>query len=194
MRFVQYLMDGMDCCKFGTLLSLLTGMRIGEICALRWDNVSIKEGTVKVSSTMQRLRDLDTNGQSSTKIIISDPKSDTSSRIIPLSDFALELCKKVDPKLPSAYVLTGSPSAYIEPRMLQYKLERYTKDCRLEGVHFHTLRHTFATRCVEFGFEIKSLSEVLGHSSPKITLERYVHSSLELKRCNMNRVVMYGCD
>ena len=67
-------------------------------------------------------------------------------------------------------------------------MEKYVKECNLSGVHFHTLRHTFATRCVEVGFEIKSLSEILGHSSPKITLERYVHSSLELKRDNMNKL------
>ena len=74
------------------------------------------------------------------------------------------------------------------PRTLQYKFKKYCKDCQLDNVHFHTLRHTFATRCVEAGFEIKSLSEILGHSTPKITLERYVHSSLELKRINMNKL------
>ena len=70
--------------------------------------------------------------------------------------------------------------------------KRYTSDCRLDGVHFHTLRHTFATRCVEVGFEIKSLSEILGHANPKITLERYIHSSLELKRNNMNKLEKIG--
>ena len=73
----------------------------------------------------------------------------------------------------------------MEPRVLQYRLEKYTQACGLEGVHFHTLRHTFATRAVEVGFEIKSLSEILGHASVTITLDRYVHSSLELKRDNM---------
>lgn len=193
MRFVQYLLDDMDYCKFGTLLTLLTGMRIGEICALRWENISLKDGIIKITSTMQRLKDFDANPTKKTKIIISDPKSDTSARIIPLSDFAINLCKKFIPTIPTAFVLSGSASEFIEPRTLQYKMERYTKDCGLEDVHFHTLRHTFATRCVEFGFEIKSLSEILGHSSPQITLERYVHSSLELKRDNMNKVVMVGC-
>ena len=193
MRFVQYLLDDMDYCIFGTLLTLLTGMRIGEVCALRWENISIKDGIIKITSTMQRLRDFDVNRTTKTKIIISDPKSDTSARIIPLSDFAIDLCKKFIPTSPTAFVLSGSASEFIEPRTLKYKMERYTKDCGLDDVHFHTLRHTFATRCVEFGFEIKSLSEILGHSSPQITLERYVHSSLELKRDNMNKVVMVGC-
>ena len=80
----------------------------------------------------------------------------------------------------------------MEPRTLQYRLEHYTRECGLEGVHFHTLRHTFATRCVEVGFEIKSLSEILGLSNTTITLNRYVHSSMELKRDNMNKLSMIG--
>lgn len=86
---------------------------------------------------------------------------------------------------PEAYVLTGDLDRFVEPRTLQYRLAKYTKDCNLDGVPYHVLRHTFATRCVEVDFEIKSLSEVLGHSSPRITLERYAHSSMELKIDNM---------
>ena len=76
---------------------------------------------------------------------------------------------------------------------MQYRMEQYTKECGLEDVHFHTLRHSFATRCVEAGFDIKSLSEILGHSSPRITLERYVHSSMELKRENMEKLGLGFC-
>ena len=83
--------------------------------------------------------------------------------------------------------LTGTDK-FMEPRTLQYRLEKYTRDCGLEGVHFHTLRHTFATRCVEVGFEIKSLSEILGHASTTITLDIYVHASIDLKRDNMNKL------
>ena len=92
-----------------------------------------------------------------------------------------------------AFVLTGEKNRYMEPRTLQYRLERYTADCGIKNVHFHVLRHTFATRCVEVGFEIKSLSEILGHTSPKFTLERYVHSSMELKRENMDKLAVIGC-
>ena len=80
----------------------------------------------------------------------------------------------------------------MEPRTLQNCLKRDTLACGLEGVHFHTLRHTFATRCVEVDFEIKSLSEILGHSSTRITLDRYVHSSMELKRKNMAKLEAIG--
>lgn len=189
---VKYLLRDMDECKFGVLLSLLTGMRIGEICALKWENISLLERTIKVKSTMQRLRDLNYNGTSKTKVVISEPKSDNSARVIPLTEYAAKLCKACYCSNPAAFVLTGDENKYIEPRYMQYKLERYTQDCGLEGVHFHTLRHTFATRCVEVDFEIKSLSEILGHSSPRITLERYVHSSIELKRDNMNKLSAIG--
>ena len=76
----------------------------------------------------------------------------------------------------------------MEPRALQYRFHTIAKACNLENVHFHTLRHTFATRCVEVGFDIKSLSEILGHANTRITLDRYVHSSMELKREHMNKL------
>ncbi len=191
-RLIQYLLQDMDECKFGVLLALLTGMRIGEICALRWEDVSLTEQTVRVRSTMQRLRDLDGDSIRKTKVIISQPKSDNSARVIPLTDCALGLCRSRWCSDPDAFVLTGEADRYVEPRSMQYRLERYTRDCGLEGVHFHSLRHTFATRCVEVAFEIKSLSEILGHSSPRITLERYVHSSMALKRDNMNKLAVLG--
>ncbi len=190
-RFVAFLLKDMDECKFGVLLALLTGIRIGELCALRWENISLKDNTIKISSTMQRLKDMDLNREAKTKIVFGSPKSDTSTRTIPISDYAARLCRKMNPKSPEAFVLTGTFD-YMEPRTLQYRMERYTGGCGLEGVHFHTLRHTFATRCVEVGFEIKSLSEILGHASTTITLDRYVHSSMELKRDNMNKLAIVG--
>ena len=191
-RLVEYLLRDMDECKFGVLLALLTGMRIGEVCALRWENVSLTEQTVTVKYTMQRLRNLDEDRISRTKIVISEPKSDTSARIIPLTDYTVKLCQTQWGLRPEAFVLTGEADRYLEPRSMQYRLARYTEECGLKDVHFHTLRHTFATRCVEVDFEIKSLSEILGHASPRITLERYVHSSMALKRDNMNKLAVIG--
>ena len=185
----EYLMTDMDDCKFGILLSMFSGIRIGELCALRWENISLKDNTVKITSTMQRIRELDGDGK--TKILIGSPKSDTSQRIIPLTEQAASLCDRMKSQDKDTYILTGSDK-YMEPRTLQYRFERYTRECGLEGVHFHTLRHTFATRCVEVGFEIKSLSEILGHANTSITLDRYVHSSIDLKRDNMNKLNAVG--
>lgn len=191
-QFVDYLLTDMDESKFGVLLALLTGMRIGEICALKWENIAVNERKIHISSTMQRLQVLDNNTNAKTKIAVGEAKSLTSNRIIPMNDFTVALCKQMQVANGNAYVLTGNPVHFLEPRAVQYRLAKYTSDCNLTDVHFHTLRHTFATRCVEVGFEIKSLSEILGHASAKVTLDRYVHSSFELKRANMDKLATVG--
>ncbi len=190
-RFVAYLQTDMDECKFGILLALLTGLRIGELCALRWENISLKNRTIHVAATMQRLRDYECTGGRKTKVMISTPKSDTSIRTIPLTESAVRLCGRYDPHCPAAFLLT-STEQFMEPRQVQKRLAKYTKECGLKGVHFHTIRHTFATRCVEVGFEIKSLSEILGHANTGITLDRYVHASMDMKRANMDKLAVVG--
>ena len=192
-RLTAYLLTDMDECKFGVLLALLTGLRVGEVCALKWGDISLAERTLTVSSTMLRLKDYDVSAPQKTKIVLTDPKTSTSVRVIPLTDYATKLCRRFRVSDPDAFLLTGESGRYVEPRTLQYRMGKYAADCGLAGVHFHVLRHTFATRCVEVGFEIKSLSEILDHTSPKFTLERYVHSSMELKRTNMDKLSAVGC-
>ncbi len=191
-RLVDYLLADMDETKFGVLLALLTGMRIGELCALKWEDISADERVIHIRSTMQRLQTLDDSAAARTRISVGEAKSRTSNRVIPLSSSAAALCRRMRVTNGKAYVLTGDSVRFLEPRVVQYRLRKYTRDCALEGVHFHTLRHTFATRCVEVGFEIKSLSEILGHASAKVTLDRYVHSSLDLKRANMDKLSAVG--
>ncbi len=189
--FVSYLRTDMDTCKFGILLALLTGLRIGELCALRWRNVSLRKKEIYVEATLQRLRAADGAGAYKTKLVLSTPKSGTSIRTIPLTETAAGLCGQFDPHCPAAFVLTGTEQ-FMEPRRIQRRLAKFTADCDLEGVHFHTIRHTFATRCVEVGFEIKCLSAILGHANTNITLNRYVHASRDLKRENMNKLRSVG--
>lgn len=190
-RLVEYLLQDMEPCKFGILLALFTGMRIGELCALRWEDISIENQIIHVNATMQRLKDVKGDSSGKTRVIIGPPKSETSVRVIPMTGLAATFCMQMQTECKAAFVLTGNEK-YMEPRTLQYRLKKYTKECGLEGVHFHTLRHTFATRCVEVGFEIKTLSEILGHATTTITLDRYVHSSLEMKRTNMNKLQAAG--
>lgn len=191
--FISYLSADIDPCKFGVLLAMCTGLRIGEMCALRWENISLSDRLIYISSTMQRIKNDSPDSEKKTKIIIGEPKSDSSVRYIPLTNELAELCRRMTPDKPAAFVLTGE-TEYMEPRSLQYRLQKYTSECGLDGVHFHTLRHSFATRCVEAGFEIKSLSEILGHADTSITLNRYVHSSMELKRENMRKLASAGFD
>lgn len=165
---------------FGILLSLYTGIRIGELCALEWSD--IRNGKIYITKTMQRIRD--NNGKSI--IMITKPKSEKSNRIIPVPKSIENLIEKY--RLPKGYVIHQSNNKYIEPRLIQKKFKGIVSESGLEEVHFHTLRHTFATRCVELGFDIKTLSEILGHSSVSTTLQRYVHSSFELKQNNMDKL------
>lgn len=189
--FTQFLLKDTDCCKFGILLMLMSGIRIGELCALKWGNINLRERTIRISGSLQRLHDTQMQGGSRTRIVIGSPKSSTSVRTIPITDYAFLLCQRFEVKNSAAYILTGT-ERYMEPRVLQYRIEKYTDECKLSGVHAHTLRHTFATRAVEVGFDIKSLSEVLGHATTTITLERYVHSSMKQKRLNMDKLAAVG--
>ena len=158
----------------------------------RWKDISLRKKTVRVDFTMQRLQLPDNPIENKTAVMIGDPKSAMSARVIPLTDFIVDFCKKMEIPSPQAFVLTGETERYMEPRTLQYRFAKYAKECGIADVHFHTLRHTFATRCVEVGFEMKSLSEILGHSTVKVTLDRYVHPSMELKRNNMDKLSQIG--
>lgn len=183
----NYLLTDMDSCKYGILLSLLTGLRIGELCALRWDHVFLDHRLLRVDASMQRMKNLDPNITSKTVVVIGAPKSQTSRRTIPLPDSVVSLGRRFCPADHGCFVLTGTEQ-YMEPRALQRRFAKYAKDCGLENVTVHTCRHTFATRCIEAGFEMKSLSEIMGHANTSITMNRYVHCSMDLKRKNMDKV------
>lgn len=183
---ISILIEDMDLYKFGVLLALYTGIRVGELCALQWEDFNLTKTTLKIRKTMQRIQDTRKGAFSKTKIVITEPKSQCSVREIPLPTFLVEIAQKFIAN-PKSYILTGS-DRYVEPRTMQNRFKSYLKDSGIVDANFHALRHTFATRCVEVGFEIKSLSEVLGHANVNITLNRYVHSSFELKCSNMNKL------
>lgn len=186
-KLVKVLLDDMDLYKFGVLLSLYTGIRIGELCALRWEDLCIINSTLKVYKTMQRIQDTSAEAITKTKIIITEPKSKCSIRDIPLPEFLVNIAKQFSNN-PKAFILTGNVNKYIEPRTMQNHFKSYIEESGIEYANFHSLRHTFATRCVEIGFELKTLSEILGHANVNITLNRYVHSSFDLKYTNMNKL------
>lgn len=168
------------------LIAMFTGMRIGELCALKYEDIDIRHRKLTIDKTMQRLKNADGKG---TFIHIGTPKSRSSVREIPLTDFLLELISEQNYSA-GDYILTANEN-YIEPRALQYRFSRIMKKFDIDGASFHTLRHSFATRCVEVGFDIKSLSEILGHSNVNITLNRYVHSSFDLKARNMKKMDVF---
>ena len=178
-----------DFCKLGVLISLYTGIRLGELCALCWENIDMEQNILKISKTLLRIQNTDTRVHTKTKIIITEPKSQYSIREIPLPAFLMKLLSHYH-QTSDAYVLTGQTDKYLEPRTVQNRFKSYIRDANLSDANFHSLRHTFATRCVELGFDVKSLSEILGHASVNITLNRYVHSSFGLKKDNMEKLSM----
>lgn len=170
----------------GIFLCLFTGIRIGEICALKWEDISFSEKTVYIHKTMQRIQN-DIGVSPKTKVIVTTPKSECSIRHIPLTDELLYLLSGCCFN-PDGYFLTDSEDKYMEPRTMQNHFKAALKKSSLELINFHSLRHTFATRCIENGFDVKSLSEILGHANVNITMNRYVHPSMELKRKNMQKL------
>lgn len=165
---------------FGIYLCLYTGLRIGEICALQWGDIDIERNVIKVSKTISRLYDK----QNKTQIHIDRPKTESGYREIPIPlSIAPEIRNRK--KSDKAYVLTGKEE-YLEPRRYYDKYRKFLNECGIKPHSFHCIRHTFATHCVEIGFDPKTLSEILGHSDVRITLDRYVHPSMEMKRSCMD--------
>lgn len=175
-KISQYLCDNLTPCRLGILLCLYTGLRIGEICALKWEDIHFEEQFLYVHRSMQRVQKM--NGdQKKTEVLIMPPKSDCSIRKIPIPSKLLPLLI-LSQKTDDAFLLTGTIHRYIEPRCMENHFKEVARECDIKDINFHALRHTFATRCVELGFDIKSLSEILGHASVNITLNRYVHPSM----------------
>lgn len=176
-----------DIFKIAVLLCLYTGLRIGEICAMQWEDISLEQGIVSVKRTLQRVKNTNRDINSKTRILIDTPKSQSSMRDIPLPDFLIIFLSQFHPEH-NQFFLSGDGFDYIEPRTLQNHFKKYVMLAGIAPANYHSIRHTFATRCVEAGVDIKSLSEILGHADVNITLNRYVHSSLEQKRENINKL------
>ncbi|MBR2176906.1 MAG: site-specific integrase, partial [Clostridia bacterium] len=168
----------------GIILARMTGLRIGELCALQWKDIDLKKRILTVSKTIQRIQAK--TSAKKTKLVITEPKSETSKRNIPIPECIIELLRQFQGKA-EEYLLSGTEKP-IEPRTIQYRFAAILKNGNLPSVHFHALRHMFATSCVKMGFDIKTLSEILGHSGVEITLNRYVHSSFEQKTEYMDRL------
>lgn len=166
--------------SLGIIICLNTGLRIGEICALKWENIDLDRKEIKVRKTLERMYDYNEK----TKIIIDTPKSESSVRDIPISNKIYELLINIKNKYTNdCYFLSGKKDKFVEPGNYRAYFKRILKKCKIKNNYkFHILRHTFATNCLEVGMDVKALSEILGHSSVEITLNKYIHSSTETKR------------
>ncbi len=178
-KITNYVLENINSRNIGLLISLYSGIRIGELCALRWEDIDLKKNCLTVNKTIQRvyIKDKDKNVS---KVIITTPKTKNANREIPINKDFLEILKKVksDKK---HYVLTGNEK-YIEPRTYRKYFNKILDELKIKHFNFHSLRHTFATNCISLGVDYKTVSELLGHANVNITLNLYVHPRYSQKK------------
>ena len=175
-KLLAALCTNMDRFKLAVLLCLFTGLRLGELCALKWEDIDFTNKTLTIKRTVQRL--YAENGRAKTTLVETTPKSSHSKREIPLQEAIVMLLE--DYRNEKEYVFGGDKP--LEPRTMQNRYKKILQEAGITYKNFHTLRHTYATNCIEDGTDVKSLSEMLGHSNVKITLNYYVHPSMDTKR------------
>ena len=171
---------------FPILLALHTGLRIGEISALKWTDINFKTNELTVTRTLQRIGN--PSGQSKTEICEDMVKSSSSHRIIPLNQKMIALLKKKKEGTTSDYVV-GKQGHFFEPRTLTYQFKKIIQLLGWSTIHFHQLRHTFATRLLECGADIATVSSLLGHQSVKMTLDIYVDSLMTQRKKWINKLM-----
>ena len=180
-RFISACRDS-GLAGLGCFLSLFAGLRIGEICALKWENITPSCDMLSVRATVQRMSD--ESGKS--RVMLLPPKTDTSYRDIPMPGFIAEVLKKYRQD-DDVFIVSGT-SKPVEPRTLTNRFKAILQKAQLPAVKFHSLRHAFATNFLRQTGDIKSLSEILGHANVSITLRIYVHSSYEQKLACMEKL------
>lgn len=185
----KYINENLNLRNFCIMFDLYTGLRIGELCALQWKDIDFVNNTVLITKTVQRIKNDDINSKNKTKLIITSPKTEASIRTIPLPTFLVKILKtfKSDD---DKYIFTDTYKPK-DPRSLEKYFASVLKKSNIRNLVFHSLRHTYATRSREAGMDIKILSELLGHSSYKITLDIYVHTSIDFKRDSVKSLVKY---
>ncbi|MBR0351024.1 MAG: site-specific integrase [Clostridia bacterium] len=185
-KLYRFLTNSNDIKTLGVLISLYSGLRIGEICGLKWEDIDFENKLIHVKRTVQRVY---VGKDKESKVIITAPKTRKSARKIPISKVLQEKLMQFAPQYSKdCYIITGIPNKSAEPLTYRYTYKQVLIKCNIKYRKFHCLRHTFATRCIRVGMDIKSLSEVLGHSNIGITMNIYVHSSYEEKKKYIDKI------
>ena len=178
-KITNYVLENINSRNIGMLISLYSGIRIGELCALKWEDVDFKKNCLTINKTIQRVYIKDKNKNIS-KVIITTPKTKNANREIPINKDFLEILKKVKSDK-EHYILTGNEK-YIEPRTYRKYFNKVLDELKIKHFNFHSLRHTFATNCISLGVDYKTVSELLGHANVNITLNLYVHPRYSQKK------------
>ncbi len=183
-KIEQFVKESKQSKFFGILLCLYSGLRVGELLALEWQDVDLAKGILSVNRSCHDGKD--ENGKFAR--FTDTPKTTSSKRVIPLPKQILPLLKEHKKKSTSQYVIADEKGKPISVRSYQRSFELILKKLKVEHKGFHALRHTFATRALECGMDVKTLADILGHKNPTVTLNRYVHSMMEHKAEMMNRL------
>lgn len=181
-KIENYILNNNKAQLKGIIICLYTGLRIGELLALTWDNIDFEKRTLIVSKSCH---DGYVNGKHC--VIMDTPKTQNSARQIPLSKSIIPLLKELKKNSKCEYVISYN-GKQILVRTYQRTFELLLKKLNIPHKGFHSLRHTFATRAIECGMDVKTLSEILGHKNATITLNRYAHSLWEHKVDMMNKI------
>ncbi len=179
-----YLNEHNNSINLGITLALAMGLRVGEVCGLMWSDIDLKKRILTVKRTVQRVSFHD--GNCKTKVIVSPPKSQTSAREIPIPAGVFSILKNMQGD-DEHYIISGSTKP-VEPRTMQYHFAKILKNIDLPSVRFHSLRHCMASAAIDAGFDVKTLAEILGHARIELTMNLYVHSSLDRKRRCMDKL------
>ena len=182
-KLVKFCLDAKKKNYIGIVICLYTGIRLGELLALTWNDIDFNSGIMNISKTAYRIKE---NG--TPRIVVDKPKTKNSSRIIPLPKQLIEILKQIKKQSNSNYVLSTRKGGMVGTREYQKTYQRILAKLDIPYKNFHSLRHTFATRAVEMGMDVKTLSEILGHKNPMITLQRYTHSLISYKTEMMNKM------
>lgn len=165
----------------GIYISLSTGLRIGEICALKWNDINITEGTITVSRTIERIYMVE-GEKKHTELVISSPKTRNSCREIPMSKELLAIVKPLKKIVNDDFYVLTNDEHPTEPRTYRNYYNGLMEKLGIPRLKYHGLRHSFATRCIEAGCDYKTVSVLLGHSNISTTLNLYVHPNMEQKK------------
>lgn len=180
----EYAMKAVTPTTMGIFLFLYEGLRLGEACALQWQDVDIPGGCLHIRKSLQRIQRENENGQFRTTLLFG-PTKNGKERMIPIHPQLLPLLRQEKGEKREEFLLSGTKKP-TEPRTYAYRFHKILQECGIRNVHIHLLRHTFASVCVESGMDIKALSEILGHQTIKITMDRYVHLSMQFKKEQMD--------
>ena len=179
MHLIKAILSELTPQSAGILLCISSGLRIGELCALTWADVDLENQILHITKTIQRIYMKDAYPKS--HVAITTPKTESSIRDVPISCKLCKLMKGLTDSNPDHYILTNS-ERYIEPRTFRKQYDKFLAVHGIAHINFHSLRHTFATRCIDGGANYKAVSEILGHSTINTTLNMYVHPQMSEKR------------